>query len=361
MFAIPALTLTEVGILDRDGKGHEVEETETLNSRTKLTEVEKAGETLDRSKKIVEMDKPRQKVEKEEKEGMLVAGLHLQQEHRDKFSAHGQESEEDKGGNEELEVENIKNAKHELAEQGRGDRTVDSNLTPPLSTTQQGEQTKFPATKPATANHSLVSTEAPGRGTSFRPIEELTTKVPKSPTHRFRIQNELEGQASPNEPHGTEEANQLKPAGLIPEVQVATPETTLELTTKYSKTREPIQRQKSSKNTMKNVTESAGKSQTSMKNNMELTATRNKPSPTRPLVTKPSVEMQLAAVVSASVKQVKGNKKNGKKNADKLKEKKRKKDNRTQQLAKTEEVAAPTHFPYFLDDYCPPECACYGR
>lgn len=348
MFAIPALTLTEVGILDRDGKGHEVEETETLNSRTKLTEVEKA---LDRSKKIVEMDKPRQKVEEEEKEGMLVAGLHLQQEHRDKFSAHGQESEEDKGGNEELEVENIKNAKHELAKQGRGDRTVDSNLTPPLSTTQQAEQTKFPATKPATANHILVSTEAPGRGTSFPPIEELTTKVPKSPTHRFRIQNELEGQASPNEPHATEEANQLKPAGLE-EVQVATPETTFELTTKYSKTREPIQRQKSSKNTMKNVTESAGKSQTSMKNNMELG---------RPLVTKPSVEMQLAAVVSASVKQVKGNKTNGKKDADKLKEKKRKKDNRTQKLANTEEVAAPTQFPYFLDDYCPPECACYGR
>lgn len=349
MFPIPALTLTEVGILDRDGKGHEVDEIQTLNSRTKLTEVEKAEETLERSKKIVEMDKPRQKVEEEEKEGMLVAGLHLQ------------ESEEDKGGNEELEVENIKNAKHELAEQERGDRTVDSNLTPPLSTTQQGAQTKFPVTKPATANHILVSTEAPGRGTSFPPIEEVTPKVLQSPTHRFRIQNELEGQASPNEPHATEEANQLKPAGLIPEVQVATPETTLELTTKYSKTREPIQRQKSSKNTMKNVTESAGKSQTSMKNNMELTATQNKPSPARPLVTKPSVEMQLAAVVAASVKQVKGNKTNGKKNADKLKEKKRKKDNRTQKLTKMEEVAAPTHFPYFLDDYCPPECACYGR
>lgn len=348
MCLIPALTLTEVGILYRDGKGHEVEETQTLDSHTKPTELEKVGETLDGSKKIVQTDKPRQKVEEEEKEGMLVAGLHLQQEPRDKISAHGQESEEEKKGNEELEVENIKNAKHELVEQEGGDRTVDSNLTP-LSATQQGALAKLPTTKPARANHSLVPTEAPGRGTSFPPTEELTTKVPQSPTHRFRIQNEPEGKS--------------KQAGLNPEVQAATAKSPLELATNYSKTRDPIQRQKSSKNTMKNVTESAGKSPMSMKNNMELTATPNKATPARPRprVTKPSVEMQLAAVVAASVKQVKGNKTNEKKNADKLKEKKRKKDNRTQKLAKTEEEAAPTHFPYFLDDYCPPECACYGR
>ncbi|XP_029318363.1 decorin [Cottoperca gobio] len=43
------------------------------------------------------------------------------------------------------------------------------------------------------------------------------------------------------------------------------------------------------------------------------------------------------------------------------KEKKRKKDNKTQKPSEKKKVIKPTHFPYFKDNYCPPECACYGR
>ncbi|XP_068443113.1 wu:fc23c09 [Clinocottus analis] len=43
----------------------------------------------------------------------------------------------------------------------------------------------------------------------------------------------------------------------------------------------------------------------------------------------------------------------------KSKEKKRKKDNKTPKREK--KVIMPTHFPYFKDNYCPLECACYGR
>ncbi|TDG96645.1 hypothetical protein EPR50_G00230940 [Perca flavescens] len=39
-----------------------------------------------------------------------------------------------------------------------------------------------------------------------------------------------------------------------------------------------------------------------------------------------------------------------------------KKDNKTQKPSeKKKKGITPTHFPYFKDDYCPPECACYGR
>lgn len=354
--------MTEVGLLGRNGKGDEVEGTQALESHTELIEVEKSGETLDGSKKTVVTDKPRHKVEEEEeKEGMLVAGLHLQMEHREKFSSHGQETEEDKGGNEESNMERLRNAKNELAEREKEDHKVVNNLTPPPSTTGQEAQTMFPTTKPATANHSLVSSEAHDRGTSFSPFEELNREVLQSPAHRLRINNELKGQISHRETHATQEADQLKTSGPIREVQAATPKTTLDLTTTNPKTREPSHIQKSSQNSRINATESAGKIQSSerLKNKLEVTAMQNQNFPAQPHVTKPSVEMQLAAVVAASMKQVKGNQTSEKKNTDKLK--KKKKDNRTQKRAKTGEVAAPTHFPYFLDDYCPPECACYGR
>ncbi|XP_071057882.1 prolargin [Pseudochaenichthys georgianus] len=42
-------------------------------------------------------------------------------------------------------------------------------------------------------------------------------------------------------------------------------------------------------------------------------------------------------------------------------EKKRKKDNKTQKPPPKKKVVKPTTFPYFKDNYCPPECACYGR
>lgn len=39
----------------------------------------------------------------------------------------------------------------------------------------------------------------------------------------------------------------------------------------------------------------------------------------------------------------------------------KKKMNRTPNVLIRKQDTPPTHFPYFLDDYCPPECACYGR
>lgn len=79
---------------------------------------------------------------------------------------------------------------------------------------------------------------------------------------------------------------------------------------------------------------------------------------------RPSAPMQLTTAKTPSRKRDKDkpktNRSSKNKKMNKLKEKKRKKDNRTQKITK-KKVFTPTHFPHFMDDYCPPECACYGR
>lgn len=379
VFFMAGLTVTQIGGLDGDGNADEVDKTQTwqtVQTADSHTEQEKEGGNLGKSKERFEMDKPRQKMEEVEKEGMLVAGIHLQQETREggqKTSTDGQENTEDKGGNEEQQAENVKNAKHGVAAREKGDHTVVSNLAPLLNTTQPGAEIKIPATKPTTANHVLVPTEAAASERSVLLFEDLLTEVLHSPGRDFK-RNEVEGKASPNVEEVMVENISLEPeqkepqtAGETnPKVHAATPKpTSLQLTTEYLKTEESNSRLKSNKNnplakltkqTPKNTTSTQTRSDTD-----KLTATQNKAPPTRPNVTKPSAKTQVAAVVTPSVKQVKGNKTSKNKKTNKLKEKGKKKDNRTQKLAEKEEGTAPTHFPYFLDDYCPPECACYGR
>ncbi|XP_070710330.1 asporin [Pempheris klunzingeri] len=71
------------------------------------------------------------------------------------------------------------------------------------------------------------------------------------------------------------------------------------------------------------------------------------------VMTKPSGK------TTPSVRSTKINRSSKNKTIKKSKEKKRKKNDITKKASK--EVTAPTHFPYFMDNYCPPECACYGR
>lgn len=363
------LTVTEIGALDRDRNRDKVDKTQAWQT------VQTVDSHTQQEKERVEMDKPSQKMEEVEKEGMLVAGIHLQQETREggeKTSTDGQENAKDKGGNEEREVENVKNAKHEVAARENGDHTVVSNLTLLLNMMQPGAEIKFPATKPTTANRMLVPTEAAASERSVLLFEDLLTEVLHRPGHHFK-RNEVEGKASPN----VEEVmvdnilfeapqKELQTAGETnPKVHAATPKPTpIQLTTKYLKTEESNSRLKSNKNNLlAKLTKQISKNMTSTqnRNDTELTATQNKASPTQPNLTKPSAKTQPATVITPSVKQVKGNKTSKNRKTNKLKEKKKKKDNRTQKIAEKEEETAPTHFPYFLDDYCPPECACYGR
>lgn len=65
-------------------------------------------------------------------------------------------------------------------------------------------------------------------------------------------------------------------------------------------------------------------------------------------VTKNSDKPQLTSATTLSTKPTKTNK--------------RRKKNKTLNSPKGKRKTTPqTYFPYFKDDYCPPECACYGR
>lgn len=65
-------------------------------------------------------------------------------------------------------------------------------------------------------------------------------------------------------------------------------------------------------------------------------------------VTKKSDKPQLVSATTLSTKPTKTNK--------------RRKKNKTLNSPKGKRKTTPqTYFPYFKDDYCPPECACYGR
>ncbi|XP_026183175.1 decorin [Mastacembelus armatus] len=81
-------------------------------------------------------------------------------------------------------------------------------------------------------------------------------------------------------------------------------------------------------------------------------------SPHQPHTTKPSFKPQLAAAKTPSLRPRQTNKSSKSRTNKKSKEKQRKMDNRTQKPSEKMEV---TTLPYFTDNYCPPECACYGR
>uniref|UniRef100_A0A8C6KRY0 Wu:fc23c09 n=1 Tax=Nothobranchius furzeri TaxID=105023 RepID=A0A8C6KRY0_NOTFU len=85
---------------------------------------------------------------------------------------------------------------------------------------------------------------------------------------------------------------------------------------------------------------------------------QNKIFPQQPQVTKTSADPRLTTATAPSPGPRKTNK--GSKNRTRKKQKKQTTDNKTQKPQK-EKKNTPVYFPFFKDDYCPPECACYGR
>lgn len=100
-----------------------------------------------------------------------------------------------------------------------------------------------------------------------------------------------------------------------------------------------------------------------MESYTKVTVEQNKASLPQPQLSKPSARPQLATAKTPSVGPAKSNKHSKNKPMKKSKEKrKKKKNNKTSKPPKKKkETSPPTHFPYFMDNYCPRECACYGR
>ncbi|CAJ1054734.1 extracellular matrix protein 2 [Xyrichtys novacula] len=347
----------------------------------------------------------------EERQSRLVAGIipHKEEE--------GYEEREEEGD----EGENIKYANQkDLGDRGKGAHTVVSNLTPPLSTssTHQGKEIQIPATiqavtlspnpppfhfnvpssvlvttsqAPPVSSQPLTSstrvsplisppsltpnptkssdiTVNPGvRGSVFL-LEDLLSEVFQSPGHHLR-QNEMDERAhvedvmvknvlfKPAWKEETTSQTNTKEDEFVSKVPAATPKPKEE--PKDLKEPHPALERKENNPRTKpaegnpNMVKPTGQTKP-VENDTKFNVKRNKTPPlSQPA--KPNAK-------TSSNRPSKNDKSGKNKTTKKSKEKKRKKDNKTQKPPeKKKEVSAPTHFPYFKDDYCPPECVCYGR
>ncbi|XP_049892684.1 extracellular matrix protein 2 [Epinephelus moara] len=389
--------------LDTNKEVERIEDGLNVVSRSESVKAIPTGNT-ETLEKVDQIDKLKQEKVEEEREGKLVAGIHLQEEIRgESMQTVNHENVADKGGNGEKEG-----------------HMVISNLAPPVSTssTQLGEESVIPATiqiitqsqnppgspppvhqhnvppsptqvppvsshppvpydkvsppNPTTISH--MPTVLPGESRSVFLLEDLLTEVLQNPLLK---QNQLDVKASPNledvmaknilfKPARKEQQTiivQPKEAEFIPEVPAATPKPkAAKFITKDLK--EPNPRAKSTVKPKPNMSQPAAKPKTLklMENDTKLTVKQNKSPPPQPQLTKPSARPRLAAAKTPSTRPTKINRSSKNKTIKKSKEKKRKKDNKTQKPSeRKKKVIAPTHFPYFKDNYCPPECACYGR
>lgn len=260
---------------------------------------------------VKDSDEDRQKQE-EEKESKLVAGISLDHE----------KATEGRGN----EAEGIKNAKHEASvEREQGDRTVVNNLTPPLKTSQI-------------------------------PLIQIITKTPDPPSSpRSPSASEVPASAAPP----GEESSFLAFLGLPSEkvnsvVQPEKDEVQPRMPTEAPKTSQVQFTNQHLKAEANFTGESRGNKRVEQ---VELWKTKAK---TSPLEEMKSTEKQNAASLSQLQQGKPQNRDSKRKTAAEPKEK-RKMENRAPKVPERKENLPPTRFPYFLDDYCPPECACYGR
>ena len=349
-------------------------------------------ETDDETGKSDQMDKLRQEMDEEERERRLVAGISP---HEGRQKTSNQENVEGKREEREDEGENSENHNGSV-EREKEDHTVFNNLTPPLSTSST-EELKIPpiriitqslnppssppplhhhhvppsvpppaevsrqllppsATRPAPTTIS-VSTAPPGDVRSVFLLEDLLAEVFYGPGHHLK-QNEQEAKANSEDAMVKnilfKPAQRELPTTREISITQATPKpTTVKLRANDLKTKAPNSTPKSNEN---NLT-------------AKLDERAHKPNITQPASTgndtKPSTKTRLTTAKMPSVRPTKinrGGKNKLNKTVKKSKDKKKKKDNKTQNKAgKKKAVTTPAYFPYFKDNYCPPDCACYGR
>ncbi|XP_008398805.1 podocan-like protein 1 [Poecilia reticulata] len=99
---------------------------------------------------------------------------------------------------------------------------------------------------------------------------------------------------------------------------------------------------------------------TQMENNAIFMVGHNKVPPPQPQGTKPSPRLKRLPTTAPSTSPAETSRIS--KNKEPSKDKRRRKDNKTRKPQEGKnKIPPPTLFPYFMDDYCPPMCACYGR
>lgn len=254
---------------------------------------------------VKDSDEDRQKQEEEEKESKLVAGISLDHE----------KATEGRGN----EAEGIKNAKHEAsAEREQGGRTAINNLTPPLKTSQIPliqiiTKTPDPPSSPRSPSEVPASAAPPGEESSFLAFLGLPSE---------KVNSVVQPEKDEIQPRTQTEAPKAS--------QVA-------FTNQHWKAEANFTGESSGNKRVEQV---------------ELWKTRAKTSLLEEGVFKSTEKQKL--------QQGKPQDGENRKKAAEPKEK-RKMESRAPKVPKRKENFPPTRFPYFLDDYCPPECACYGR
>nr|XP_019947768.1 PREDICTED: uncharacterized protein LOC109632776 isoform X1 [Paralichthys olivaceus] len=408
----------ENGINERQTASNTKNWLKVKSHNTGTQEEEKSDET---DVKFKQMEKLRQEIVEEERASKLVAGISVYDVARGDARKDEKIITAETRGNKEREEQgkDVKNAKNnELKERKREDyilvpllRTAPAqvesvfaaintltqipphrnhhNLSPLVPVIQAPPLSSLPPTPYAKVSPPVdfihnpsVSTVVPGEVRSVSPVEELRTPG-------YHLKQNLEVKAGPDVEDETDrwlepaqkEAQEINTvvqpeSEITPSVQEATLKPKeAEFITKDLSTKEQNHPPNSHENisTAKlvnfthrpNMTQPTGKpgSDKLMENDTKLAVKQNKSSLSRPRVTEPSARPRLATAKTPSTRPTKINRSSKNKTGRKSKDKKRKKDNKTNKKPseRKKEVTAPTHFPYFLDNYCPPECACYGR
>lgn len=339
--------------------------------------------------------------EEEEREGMLVAGIRLHQvtrgdalkpgnverQNREAFERAGEERtakpNEEREHDDYREVRNPEPSVSTSAE-FRGESKLPAIIQ--IITQSENPQSSPPLLLPVTPAHrasshpptpdagprsfppsvspprptevSHILTVAPGDVKYVSMIEDLLTEVLESPGRHVK-QKELQVKAGPDLEDDVLKMMLRKPAGNLQTTHRAadTGKVMEPIESDVSKQRGGTFTTKEESNPEPKVNDNTvtvkpvrftlkPKAVQDTGNGLKPTAKQNKASPEGPQWTK--VELTTSKTPSGKKK--------------KFKEKGTKKINKTQKPWEgKEEVTTPAHFPYFKDDYCPPDCACYGR
>lgn len=264
--------------------------------------------------------------EEEEKESKLVAGISLD----DEKGAEGRGKWE----------EDIKNAKRGGSVERQKDHAVINNLTPPLNAPRLWEAADIPVIQ--------IVTGSPNPPSSHRHVVSASER-PASPVPRAEGRTGSPALAEPG--HGLRQLRERETLHSEDVHSVAQPEIPSKAQTEAPNGPQDGPTAEGLKAEGTGFARESGGS----KKVEQVEVRKIKPG------SPPLRERELQSTGKrnqASPRQQNRGSKN--KYVTESKEKKRT-DNRTPNIPNRKQDIRPTHFPYFLDDYCPPECACYGR
>lgn len=361
-----------VGALDTDTKAVGERRDDGPNSKT---------QTNDESTKQTAVE--------EERESKLVAGISLYRESR----GDGEDEKTSTGRKKNVEKEDMKN--EEFVERVNEDHIAIGTLKPPLRKTSskvwkesdisatiqiipvspyQHNAHPQPPTPPTP--HAKVSPQSFPPFVTVSPtvmypvslIEDHLIEVLQSPGLHIK-QNELVLKVSPDLEDVTVRNLLLKPAQK--ELQTAHKEQEIhsisqsserKLTPKVQKSTPKPKDDKFVAKDFKSKKPSPAPTSKEHKLSAKLLKLTHKPNMTQQSVNHKTVQLMKSGKLTKPPRTTSNTQnKRSKNKVVKSKEKKRRKDVKTQKPSEKNEVTTAKHFPYFMDNYCPPECACYGR